>query len=207
MADRQRCWECIRRRLVCDNGRPRCNRCKTSGIDCTGYGAKKPVQFLEPGVVLSRPRKNKPGANQIGRLIGHAETKTDRTKCPKKEVDLCLVVGPKVDPQLQIGREALSTGLDRQVHGVVRQQFRTEVDDIIEAISYCAKRNLGQMCAALTTPNRGRRYSVLVRRQRIQGKPVLGYNARQSRFDSGTVAPHHDSTGTEPSHSQVLYRL
>lgn len=155
MTERKRCWECVRRRLVCDSERPGCNRCKLASIDCPGYGEKKPVKFLEPGVVLSRPRKNKPGANQSGRLNDHAATK----RCRKNKADMCFDVDLKVDPELQVGCKAPGTELDRQMAGVVRENLRIDVDDIIEAITYCTFLGFDQMLSWLTiVTNRGQRY-------------------------------------------------
>jgi len=51
------CWECRRRRLVCDCTRPICNKCKATGVVCPGYEDKKPLTWLAPGRVLSRTRK------------------------------------------------------------------------------------------------------------------------------------------------------
>lgn len=53
---KRRCWECLRRRLVCDCTRPSCRKCLISGIECPGYGEKKPLTWLAPGKVLARPR-------------------------------------------------------------------------------------------------------------------------------------------------------
>ena len=53
------CWECQRRRIVCDRWRPVCNKCQTAGIVCPGYDNQKPLTWLAPGRVISRPRKRK----------------------------------------------------------------------------------------------------------------------------------------------------
>ncbi|KAE8347616.1 hypothetical protein BDV24DRAFT_121128, partial [Aspergillus arachidicola] len=37
------CWECMRRRLVCDFARPTCNKCRSAGVACPGYDEKKPL--------------------------------------------------------------------------------------------------------------------------------------------------------------------
>ncbi|KAK4682437.1 hypothetical protein QC764_116370 [Podospora pseudoanserina] len=55
----QHCWECRRRRVVCDGQQPVCNKCRTAGIVCPGYADKKPLQWLAPGQVMSRPKKRK----------------------------------------------------------------------------------------------------------------------------------------------------
>jgi len=61
---KEHCWECRRRRLVCDSQRPKCGRCSASGIPCPGYDGVKParLRWLAPGRVISRnqPRKQIP---------------------------------------------------------------------------------------------------------------------------------------------------
>ncbi|KAF2440171.1 hypothetical protein P171DRAFT_396381 [Karstenula rhodostoma CBS 690.94] len=52
----RQCWECLKRRLVCDCTLPRCNKCVKRGRECPGYDAKKPLQWVEPGKVTSRKR-------------------------------------------------------------------------------------------------------------------------------------------------------
>ncbi|KAI0202801.1 fungal-specific transcription factor domain-containing protein [Astrocystis sublimbata] len=54
---RQHCWECQRRRLVCDSTRPICNRCRTNGIVCPGYGEQQPLRWVKPGRVTARGRR------------------------------------------------------------------------------------------------------------------------------------------------------
>ncbi|KAF3765324.1 putative C6 finger domain protein [Cryphonectria parasitica EP155] len=55
-ARQRHCWECVRRRLVCDFKRPACTRCSASGLDCPGYGGVKPLRlrWLDPGKVNQR---------------------------------------------------------------------------------------------------------------------------------------------------------
>lgn len=54
------CWECRRRRLVCDGTQPVCTKCRAARIVCPGYADKKPLTWLAPGQVVSRTRKRKP---------------------------------------------------------------------------------------------------------------------------------------------------
>ncbi|KAK4236604.1 hypothetical protein C8A03DRAFT_45407 [Achaetomium macrosporum] len=48
------CWECRRRRLVCDSTRPRCRKCQVRDVDCPGYDGKKPLKWLQPQQVNSK---------------------------------------------------------------------------------------------------------------------------------------------------------
>ncbi|TGJ82929.1 hypothetical protein E0Z10_g5818 [Xylaria hypoxylon] len=54
---RKHCWECLRRRLVCDSVQPVCNRCRTSGLVCPGYEEKQPLRWVKPGRVTARARR------------------------------------------------------------------------------------------------------------------------------------------------------
>ncbi|RYO79051.1 hypothetical protein DL766_009726 [Monosporascus sp. MC13-8B] len=47
-AKTKHCWECRRRRLVCDFARPKCRKCQVRGVECPGYGSKKPLKWLQP---------------------------------------------------------------------------------------------------------------------------------------------------------------
>ncbi|KAF4199804.1 hypothetical protein CNMCM8927_004685 [Aspergillus lentulus] len=54
---RRQCWECHRRRLVCDFSLPGCRKCYTAGVECPGYDDKKPLKWVTTGEVTSRPWK------------------------------------------------------------------------------------------------------------------------------------------------------
>ncbi|KAH7091343.1 fungal-specific transcription factor domain-containing protein [Paraphoma chrysanthemicola] len=53
----RQCWECLKRRLVCDHTLPHCKKCQKAGKECPGYDEQKPLQWVEPGKVTSRRRK------------------------------------------------------------------------------------------------------------------------------------------------------
>ncbi|KAF2822970.1 hypothetical protein CC86DRAFT_356812 [Ophiobolus disseminans] len=53
----RQCWECLKRRLVCDHTLPHCKKCQKTGKDCPGYDEQKPLQWVQPGKVTSRRRK------------------------------------------------------------------------------------------------------------------------------------------------------
>lgn len=52
----RQCWECLKRRLVCDYTLPYCKKCQKAGKQCPGYSEQKPLQWVEPGRVTSRKR-------------------------------------------------------------------------------------------------------------------------------------------------------
>jgi hypothetical protein len=53
----RQCWECLKRRLVCDQTFPHCKKCRKAGKECPGYDEQKPLQWVQPGKVTSRRRK------------------------------------------------------------------------------------------------------------------------------------------------------
>lgn len=112
----RQCWECLRRRLVCDTGHPVCNKCKTSGIVCPGYDDKKPLRWLTPGKVTSRTRRSK-------------------TKSAKKDdQENGVRRGPKEESKssLGVGQQTLDL--------VPRSNWKSDVSDVVQAIHYCKYR-------------------------------------------------------------------
>jgi hypothetical protein len=55
----RQCWECLKRRLVCDRTLPHCKKCQKAGRQCSGYDDAKPLQWVQTGMVTSRRRKKK----------------------------------------------------------------------------------------------------------------------------------------------------
>ncbi|KAK3372729.1 fungal-specific transcription factor domain-containing protein [Podospora didyma] len=102
MMPNQQCWECLRRRLVCDSNMPVCNRCRALGIVCPGFADKKPLTWLAPGQVVSRGRRKKnvnttSGRNTIGNSVVARKPKaSDLAATPRPEpvlrTDTCDVV-------------------------------------------------------------------------------------------------------------------
>lgn len=70
-SDQKSCWECARRRLVCDETHPTCRKCSDAGIVCPGYSNAKPLRWLAPGRVNARIRR-KPRRKGEGKGEGPA---------------------------------------------------------------------------------------------------------------------------------------
>jgi len=118
------CWECRRRRLVCDCALPVCNKCRASGIVCPGYEDKKPLTWLAPGRVLSRTRKPK---GRPARQKGAVERAKDAapSSSPSARAGLPLTVRASREPTL------------RDIVMIPRLQLRTSMCDLVEAVEYC----------------------------------------------------------------------
>lgn len=52
----KQCWECHRRRLVCDRSLPHCRKCHANGVACPGYADSRPLKWLQPQQVKSKQR-------------------------------------------------------------------------------------------------------------------------------------------------------
>ncbi|KAK4465449.1 putative C6 zinc finger domain protein [Cladorrhinum samala] len=97
----QHCWECRRRRLICDGGVPVCTKCRTAGIVCPGYADKKPLTWLAPGRVVSRNRKPKAAATSTSLPSTTGRKKKTKDEPPAQDTSkslykLDLRVVPKV---------------------------------------------------------------------------------------------------------------
>ncbi|KAK1492917.1 hypothetical protein CCUS01_13913 [Colletotrichum cuscutae] len=117
---KRRCWECQRRRLVCDSVKPVCNKCRASGIVCPGYDDRKPLTWLAPGKITCRTRRK-------GRV---ADKDTAKQKTMK--------IKPKLDSRGEIeDTEALTRS--RNKYGgelVFHSALRTDTCDVFEAVQY-----------------------------------------------------------------------
>ncbi|KAL0932727.1 C6 zinc finger domain protein [Colletotrichum truncatum] len=78
---RRQCWECQRRRVVCDAARPVCGKCKATGVVCPGYEDKKPLTWLTPGKVKTRTwKRKKPSDKDASPKSSSSEDGSDTTK-------------------------------------------------------------------------------------------------------------------------------
>ncbi|KAF6840568.1 hypothetical protein CMUS01_03869 [Colletotrichum musicola] len=116
--DRHRCWECQRRRLVCDAVRPVCNKCRAAHIVCPGYDDKKPLTWLAPGKVTCRQPRRKSDKTKAS-----SPKKTIKDRKPK----------PKQKPELAEKPKKGSDGAEVVFHA----PLRTDVCDVYDAVQYC----------------------------------------------------------------------
>ncbi|KAM4054315.1 fungal specific transcription factor [Hirsutella rhossiliensis] len=67
MADDKKCWECLKRRHVCDRSRPSCKKCGVRGINCPGYD-HKPLKWMAPCQTKAKRRGADPPIRRGERL-------------------------------------------------------------------------------------------------------------------------------------------
>ncbi|KAJ0161541.1 hypothetical protein CTA2_6048 [Colletotrichum tanaceti] len=112
---RRQCWECQRRRLVCDSARPVCSKCKMGGLVCPGYEDKKPLTWLAPNKVKTRTWKRKGAAGGDAVSKSQADSQEEKDKGP---------------------RLAAAASGEQLAHIFPGQELRSETCDIIEATLY-----------------------------------------------------------------------
>jgi hypothetical protein len=98
------CATCRKRKIRCDETRPRCNRCKTHGVPCPGYRTPAPgeVKFHDEtsGIVMQYGGKGtlrRPSANSIDSDSGHESSFASWSSSPidmstlDQDVDLSVL--------------------------------------------------------------------------------------------------------------------
>ena len=109
------CWECRRRRLVCDSTKPVCKKCQLARIVCPGYDEKQPLRWLKPGKVTCRTRKSK--------------SPSEREDAPKKE-------GREASPSPN-GRWSYREVDKTQIKLIKDFELSTDVCLTVQAAYYC----------------------------------------------------------------------
>ncbi|CEJ79828.1 hypothetical protein VHEMI00045 [[Torrubiella] hemipterigena] len=64
MSTPKSCWECVKKRRVCDAALPHCQKCTARGIACPGYDGK-PLRWLNPGQTRSKGYRAKTEARAL----------------------------------------------------------------------------------------------------------------------------------------------
>ena len=117
---KRQCWECQRRRLVCDFSFPACNKCCAAGVDCPGYGENKPLRWLAPGKVTSWTRQRR-------RLIAQKDKGQSATAATSSEgITDEIPVLPR-HPEREVGKVSVPPSI----------KLTTEACTAVEAIIYC----------------------------------------------------------------------
>jgi hypothetical protein len=138
-ADRPHCWECRRRRLVCDGAQPVCTKCRTARIVCPGYADKKPLTWLAPGQVMSRARRKKaPGLRKTANNSKNQQAKDPKPRAPKPrdpkpsspDTSASLSDSSSEDPLANLAKEYAARAR-------LPVEIRPEVFDMFEAMLYC----------------------------------------------------------------------
>ncbi|KAL2266660.1 hypothetical protein VTJ83DRAFT_6012 [Remersonia thermophila] len=144
------CWECRRRRLVCDGTKPICKRCRAAGIVCPGYADRKPLTWLAPGRVVSRPRKKRQhrDAAPSGVSAAAASNVTEQPRPQPQEqqrAEGCPELGTANDGD---SSETNSPGV------AMVQEIRPEIYDLFEAVEYYNTRIYPELAETELAPNR-----------------------------------------------------
>lgn len=116
--EKRHCWECMRRRLVCDSAPGACNKCKTRGVVCPGYDDKKPLRWLTPGKVKSKPRRPKTALAAASTVSKTAPKKAPKAKSQPSDKSMI--------PVIYLTQSA-----------VEKHKWQNDVCDIVQAVAFC----------------------------------------------------------------------
>lgn len=143
----RQCWECLRRRWVCDAARPVCNKCRAAGIVCPGYNDQKPLTWLAPGRVTSRTRRqqNSRPSKTAGTKKAAVGNGGDAKPGPQRKAEQKPVMENEeaaddssralVPAGSANGTETVALEASPKVTGGLR--LRTDTSDVVEAVQYC----------------------------------------------------------------------
>ncbi len=139
----RQCWDCLKRRLVCDYTVPHCKKCQKAGRQCSGYDDAKPLQWVQPGNVTSRRRKKK-GESSPKACTGKSYTNSgDDYVCVSTDYEPSLAAWEE-DQIVHLGNQAtdlhvLSSKMAANAAEVARIfQFagRAKIEEIVKAGSH-----------------------------------------------------------------------
>jgi hypothetical protein len=134
---KRQCWECLRRRLVCDFAVPSCKKCQKGGKDCPGYDPQKPLQWLAPGKVTSRRRKKDLASSQGKAKSSSAEAQ--KAVEPKKGTSLQIrrKPGSAFEPSTlaQAGLTDEMKDVDADAEEISRTEYSSETSDNLQTLS------------------------------------------------------------------------
>jgi hypothetical protein len=150
--DRPHCWECRRRRLVCDGVQPVCTNCRTARIVCPGYADKKPLTWLAPGQVMSRTRRKKaPGLRKPANGGKKQQAKDPKPRDPKPRSPDTSTSLTSSDSSSEGPLESLANEwAARRARAQLPVEIRPEIFDMVEAMLYCTY--FGYFAGTFPTP-------------------------------------------------------
>ncbi|KAF2867533.1 C6 zinc finger domain-containing protein [Massariosphaeria phaeospora] len=99
----RQCWECLKRRLVCDLTRPGCRKCQKVGKECPGYDQQKPLQWIAPGKVSSRRRNKQSQPKQLSPAVQAASRPSKGAEGCEKKKTTCAGVCSHEERALEVG--------------------------------------------------------------------------------------------------------
>ena len=148
---KHQCWECFRRRLVCDFSQPGCRKCRKAGIECPGYSVKKPVKWLSPGTVTCR------GRTQTLAVVGQKNTQLTPEYDEKSSTIRMRQVVERVAAQLL---RITESGVMQT--SIYTTKLSSEIDDMVQAISYCERAPCQVIVRLAREGNREKQFKIAI---------------------------------------------
>jgi len=133
------CYTCRRRRIICDNGQPTCQKCRDAGKECLGY--QKPLVWVKGGVA-SRGK-------MMGRSFEEVTKKNSRRAGESTELSVSAPTENTKPPStVELFNQPLPNKLDRAA--VPNRSNTLSVQSSIGAAQQQGKHN-GQVSASRNT--------------------------------------------------------
>lgn len=160
---KRQCWECLKRRLVCDLTLPHCLKCQKKGKECPGYHERKPLQWVELGSATSRrrrkgrttapaddvnapsstsPENTVPDINMI--LSALASDYRSPDLASRDRIQLVVSEGLRAEAQKILRQETDPlAGLERmlrhmELEDLPRYNLQSEACEVVQAVQYCS---------------------------------------------------------------------
>ena len=102
MGTRKGCYQCNKRRIVCDMGEPRCVKCANKGLECSGNG----LRYRFNDGIASRG-KFKGRSTPIAQSCSSSAAKRPHTRKPSEE-DVAATVPKRRCPSAAVTRRSVS---------------------------------------------------------------------------------------------------
>ncbi|KAK1832600.1 arginine metabolism regulation protein II [Podospora conica] len=134
---KKKCWECRRRRLVCDSTRPGCTKCQSAGRPCPGYGLNKPLKWMQtPQHVEFRHVPRRQLASSSGNTDSQ-ESDLDSHARSLPSGSPTTTEGPATPFETRDGTpEDICQPSTGQIMDPCAQRMQNELEEIFESVEY-----------------------------------------------------------------------
>lgn len=136
---RRKCWDCRRRRLVCDLARPGCSKCQSAGRSCPGYGSNKPLKWMQPPEEINfrhAPRRQHELASSSGSTDGQESVFDSNAPSTTSTTDSPV---PPLAGQDERPHDICQGSTEQAIlmSDPCALQIQHELAEILESVEYC----------------------------------------------------------------------
>lgn len=77
------CYNCMKRRVICDKTSPKCKKCAKRALDCPGYGIR--YRFAKPQHIKDTSRRKTSQPKATASLVSHVSEQTEENPPGEEE--------------------------------------------------------------------------------------------------------------------------